>query len=268
MTPYSDVPEGLLVDRDSAVLRIRLNRPDRRNAMTDDMVLGLIDTFDTAGSDEAVRVIALSGEGAHFCSGFDLAQRDGAGRARTGSTQRRMRWHVNRLISTMLEVQTPIVTVATGWIVGLGLSVLLASDFAVVAEDARLWSPYTAAGFTPDAGGSWLLPRLVGVPRAKDMILLGRQISGKEAADWGLIHRSAPVAEVNPVARDLVDELAGAATLAVGLAKLLVYRALSSDLDAHLADEALALELASRTDDFKEGRRARAERRPPRFDGR
>ena len=268
MRSYPEAPEGLLVERDGATLRIRLNRPERRNAMTDDMVLALIATIDAAGSDETIRVISLSGEGAHFCSGFDLAERDPIERRRTGSAQRRMRWHVNRLIPTMLEVQAPIVTAAKGWIAGLGLSLLLASDFAVVAEDARLWSPYISAGFTPDSGGSWLLPRLVGVARAKEMLLLGRQINGTEAAGWGLVHRAAPSSEVTEVADGLVNQLAGAATVAVGLAKLLVHRGLSSDLNAHLADEALALELASRTDDFREGRTARRERRPPEFGGR
>jgi 2-(1,2-epoxy-1,2-dihydrophenyl)acetyl-CoA isomerase len=236
--------------------------------MTDDMVLGLLDTLDAAGSDDAVRVIWLSGEGANFCSGFDLGQRETTERPRAGSTQRRMRWHVNRLIPTMLEVQVPIVCGATGWIAGLGLNLVLASDFAVVAEDARLWSPFTSAGFTPDSGGSWLLPRLVGVARAKEMLLLGRQITGTEAADWGLIHRAAPSSEVDARAGELVGQLASAATVALGLAKLLIYRSLSSELNAHLADEGLALELSSRSDDFKEARRARAEKRRPDFGGR
>ena len=268
MKPYPEVPEGLRVDRDGTVLRIRLNRPERRNAMTDDMVLGLIETLDAAGNDDGVRVISLSAVGANFCSGFDLAQRDTRERPRAGSTQRRMRWHVNRLIPAMLEVQLPIVSAATGWIAGLGLNLLLASDFAIVAEDARLWSPFTSSGFTPDSGGSWLLPRLVGVARAKEMILLGRQLTGAEAASWGLVYRSAPSPEVNALADDLVRELAAAATVAVGLAKLLIHRGLSSDLNAHLADEALALELASRSEDFKEGGRARAEKRRPEFGGR
>jgi 2-(1,2-epoxy-1,2-dihydrophenyl)acetyl-CoA isomerase len=266
--PYPEAPEGLLVERDGAVLRIRLNRPERRNAMTDDMVLGLIETLDAAGSDDGVRVISLSAEGANFCSGFDLGQREMSERPRAGSTQRQMRWHVNRLIPAMLEVQLPIVTAATGWIAGLGLNLLLASDFAIVAEDARLWSPFTSAGFTPDSGGSWLLPRLVGVARAKEMILLARPVTGAEAASWGVVHRAVPSPEVNALADDLVGELAGAATVAVGLAKLLIHRSLSSDLNAHLADEALALELASRSEDFKEGRRARVEKRRPDFRGR
>jgi len=269
MKDYPEPPEGLAVEHDGAVLRVRLDRPQRRNALTDEMVLALIETIEAAGSDESVRVIALSGTGDDFCSGFDLGQRGGGGETpRAGSTQRRMRWQVNRLIPTMLETQTPIVTAARGWVIGLGLHVLLASDFAVVADGARLRAPFAAMGFTPDSGGSWLIPRLAGIARAKELIMLGREISGAQAADWGMVHRAVPDAQVDATVGDLVDELASAATVAVGLSKLLIHRGLSVDLERHLADEALAIEVSSRSDDFHEHARARRERRDPKFEGR
>jgi 2-(1,2-epoxy-1,2-dihydrophenyl)acetyl-CoA isomerase len=266
---YPTPPDGLRVESDDGVLRVRLDRPDRRNALTDDMVLALIETIEAAGSDEAIRVIALSGTGGDFCSGFDLSLRERRdSKPRTGATQRQMRWHVNRLIPTMLETQTPIVTAATGNIVGLGLNLVLASDFAVVAHDARLRAPFTSMGFTPDSGGSWLIPRLVGVARAKEMLLLGREVGGARAEEWGLVYRAVPAEEVAGEAEALVTELASAATVAVGLAKLLVHRSLTVDLERHLADEALAIELSSRSDDFKEPGRARREGRVPDFRGR
>jgi 2-(1,2-epoxy-1,2-dihydrophenyl)acetyl-CoA isomerase len=216
-----------------------------------------------------VRVIALTGTGDHFCSGFDMGLRGKRDtKPRAGATQRQMRWHVNRLIPTMLETQTPIVTAATGYIIGLGLNLVLASDFAVVAEDARLRAPFTGMGFTPDSGASWLIPRLVGVARAKEMLLLGREVSGARAQEWGLVHRAVAADAVAQEADSLVAELAGAATVAVGLAKLLVQRSLTVDLERHLADEALAIELSSRSDDFKEPGRARREGRAPDFRGR
>jgi len=266
--PYPPVPEGLVVEREVPVLRVVLDRPERRNALTDEAVLALTDTIDAASSDDAIRVIALSGRGDHFCSGLDLAQRQGSERRRPGSVQRRMRWHVNRLIPTMLEAQTPIVVAAKGWTIGLGLALALAADFAVVADDARLWAPFTTFGFTPDSGASWLLPRLVGVARAKEMLMLGRRISGAQAAEWGMVHRAVPADEVAPTADALVGELARAATVAVGLSKLLVHRAMTEDLDRHLADEGFAMELASRTEDFRENLAARREQRDPDFKGR
>jgi len=269
MRNYPDPAEGLQVEHADGVLSIRLDRPDRRNAVTDDMVLTLIDLIEVAGSDTSVRVIHLSGTGDHFCSGFDLSLRGGTTdeRPRTGATQRQMRWHVNRLIPSMLETQTPIVTSVKGWAIGLGMNLALASDFVVAADDARFWAPFTQSGFTPDSGASWLVPRLVGVTRAKEMLMLGEQISGARAAEWGLIHRAVPDGQVDAEAAALVERLAGSATVAVGLAKLLVQRALTVDLARHLEDEALAIELSSRSDDFHESNRARRDKRDPGFTG-
>ncbi len=123
----------------------------------------------------------------------------------------------------MLECQTPIVTSVRGWAIGLGLDLALASDFVVAAEDARFWSPFTGIGFTPDSGNSWLLPRMVGVARAKSMIMLGRKVTGIQAAEWGLIHEAVPGDSVDEVTEALIAELRSAATVAVGLAKLLVF---------------------------------------------
>jgi 2-(1,2-epoxy-1,2-dihydrophenyl)acetyl-CoA isomerase len=269
MKPYPTVPPGLVVTHDRPVLRIRLDRPDRRNSLTDPIVYALVDTLDAAGSDEAVRVIHLSGTGDHFCSGFDLGERAaGPDRPRVGSIHRRMHAHVNRLIPAMLTVQTPIVCTARGWVIGLGLDLALAADFTIVADDARLWAPFTTFGFTPDSGASWLLPRLAGVARAKDMLMLGTKVPGADAATWGLVHRSVPVSELDEAGEELVGRLAAAPTVAVGLTKLLIHRGLTADLDRHLADEAWAMEVSSRSDDFKEHGQATREKRDPDFTGR
>ena len=269
MKPYPDVPDGLVVERDGPVLRIRLDRTDRRNSLTDAMVYALVDAFDAAGSDESVRVIHLTGTGEHFCSGFDLAERATDGeRPRVGSIQRRMNGHVNKLIPTMLTTQTPIVCTARGWIVGLGLGITLASDFALVAEDARLWAPFTTFAFTPDSGASWLVPRLVGVARAKDMLMLGTKVSGADAAEWGLVHRAVASDELDAAGEELVARLAAAPTVALGLTKLLVHRGLTADLDRHVVEEGWAMEVSSRSDDFKEHGRAAREKRDPDYRGR
>lgn len=269
MKPYPEAPDGLVVDHDGPVLRLRLDRPDRRNALTDPIVYALVDTFDAAGSDESVRVIHLTGTGDHFCSGFDLGERaPGPDRPRVGSIHRRMNGHVNKLIPTMLTTQTPIVCTARGWVIGLGLDLALASDFAVVADDARLWAPFTTFGFTPDSGASWLIPRLAGVARAKDMLMLGTKVAGADAAAWGLVHSAVPAGELDATGEALVQRLATAPTVAVGLTKLLVHRGLTADVDRHLADEAWAMEVSSRSEDFKEYGRAAAEKRDPEFGGR
>lgn len=269
MKPYPTVPPGLVVEQDGAVLRIRIDRPDRRNSLTDPIVYALVDTIDAAGSDERVRVIHLSGSGDHFCSGFDLGERTpGPDRPRVGSIHRRMNGHVNRLIPAMLTTQTPIVCTAQGWVIGLGLDLALAADFTIVADDARLWAPFTTFGFTPDSGASWMIPRLAGVTRAKEMLMLGTKVPGDEAASWGLVHRAVPAGELEAAGEELVARLAKAPTVAIGLTKLLIHRGLTADVDRHLADEAWAMEVSSRSDDFKEYGRAAREKRDPDFRGR
>lgn len=269
MASYPPSPDGLAIDRDGPVVRMTINRPDRRNALTDEIVAALASTIEAAGSDEDCRVIVLGAAGDHFCSGFDLAFRPRPDvKPRVTSTQRRMRVQVNRLIPTMLETQTPIVAIVRGWAVGLGFNLALAADFALVADDARFAMPFTGYGFTPDSGASWLLPRTAGVARAKRVLMLGDEVSGREAAAWGWFYGSVPPDELDAAADALVERLSAAATVSLGLTKALINRAHAADLDRHLADEATAIELSSRSADFGEYRAARAAKRPPDFTGR
>ena len=260
---------ALHVRRDGAVLRLTLDRPERRNALDDATTGALAAELEAANQDEAVRVITLTGAGRDFCSGFDLGTRtDGATRPRVGSLQRRLPALTHRLVSLLCTVQVPVVTVVRGWCAGLGLHLVVAADFCVAASDARFWEPFTARGFTPDAGGTWLLPRRVGVTRANELLLLGRQLSGTEAAAWGLIHEAVEPGDLDAHADALVAQLAAGPTVALGLTKWLVHAGAGLDLDRHLANEALALELSSRTSDFREGIAALRERRDARFEGR
>ncbi|MDE0118050.1 MAG: enoyl-CoA hydratase-related protein [bacterium] len=269
MKPYPTPPEGLQVVSVPPILTLTLDRPQRRNALTDDIVLALIDTLEAASADEEIRAVLLNSAGDSFCSGFDLAGRAGEGnRPRPSSISRRMPYLVNRLIPVMLQVQVPTVCAVRGWAVGLGLSLVLASDFAVAADDARLRAPFTAMGITPDSGSSWLLPRVAGVARAKQMLMLGDEVSGAEAAAWGLIHQAVSADKVETEAAALVARLAASATVAVGLAKTLIHRSSGRSLEAHLGDEAFAMELSSRSADFREWAASRQEGRPPDFTGR
>jgi 2-(1,2-epoxy-1,2-dihydrophenyl)acetyl-CoA isomerase len=259
--------DGLGVQLADAVLRVTLDRPSRRNAITDEMIYDLIDLLERAGEDERVRALLVTGAGNDFCSGFDLSGRGGFPQ-RTGATQRRLPGHAHRLVSLLTTTQVPIVAAVRGFAAGVGLHVALAADFCVAADDARIWEPFVQRGFTPDSGGTWLVPRLVGVARAKELLLLGDEISGRTAADWGLIHRSVPLDEVDGVASALAQRLASGPTVAIGLTKTLIREGLDANLDAHLAREALTIELSTRSDDFKEGMRALAEKRAADFTGR
>jgi 2-(1,2-epoxy-1,2-dihydrophenyl)acetyl-CoA isomerase len=264
------VTPGLQSTRDDGVLRLVLDRPDKRNAIDDAMMRALIDAIEGANSDEGVRAILLTGAGEHFCAGADIVARNVSTgeRPRVGSIQRRVPSLAHRLIPLVTQVQVPVVCAVQGWCAGIGLHLAVAADFTVTAEDATFWEPFAQRGFTPDSAGTWLLPRRVGMVRARELLLLGRRLSGAEAAAWGLIHAAVPADEVEAETGALVEQLAAGPTVALGLTKWLLHRGESSALDEHLADEALALELSSRSEDFREGLAAFRDKRSPGFKGR
>ncbi|EFC82980.1 enoyl-CoA hydratase/isomerase family protein [Parafrankia sp. EUN1f] len=271
---------GLEVSAEGGVLRLRLNRPDKRNAIDDAMMRQLIDEIEAAGQDESVRVIVLSGAGEHFCGGADIIARNAkpsasangnggaAVRPRAGSIQRRLPTTAHRLIPLVQTVQTPVVCAVRGWAAGIGLALACAADITVTTADATFWAPFADRGFTPDSGLSWLLQRRVGEVRARRMLLLGEKVTGADAARWGLVDRAVPATELDGAVEEIVAELAGAATVAVGLTKWLLAAGATAELDDQLRNEAFALELSSRSEDFREGLGAFREKRRPRFSGR
>lgn len=265
---YPDV-DGLIVEIDGPVLRLTLNRPDKKNALNDGMTQGLIESLLLANNDDTIRAIALSANGPDFCVGADIVERnrDPAIKRRAGSIQRRLPGLAHQLIPKMLEVQAPIVCRVRGFAAGIGLHLAIASDFAIVSDDATLWEPFSTRGFTPDTGGTWMLPRLVGVARARELLMLGRRLDGRTAAEWGLVHRAAPDAGLDAAAEQLLTELASGPTVMLGLTKWLINTGLSKGLDEQLAAEGFAMELSSRSHDFREGLKAFAEHRSPEFDG-
>jgi 2-(1,2-epoxy-1,2-dihydrophenyl)acetyl-CoA isomerase len=187
---------------------------------------------------------------------------------RTGSIQRRLPAQAHRLVPLLCSVQVPVVCKVRGWAAGIGFQLALAADFTLAAHTARFWEPFAERGFTPDSGATWLLPRRVGMTRARELLLLGRALDGAEAADWGLVHRSVPPAELDEAVEDVVRRLSTGPTVALGLTKWLLHEGESLTLEQQLANEAFAMELSSRTEDFREGLRAFREKRPPEFGGR
>jgi 2-(1,2-epoxy-1,2-dihydrophenyl)acetyl-CoA isomerase len=267
--PYLSV-DGLSVDLSDSVLRLRLDRPTHRNAIDDTMMEGLIEAVDIAGRDENVRVIHITGSGDHFCGGADIVARNAGEprRPRVGAIQRRLPSQAHRLLPLLCAVQVPVVCAVRGWAAGIGMQIAAAADFSVAAADARFWEPFSSRGFTPDSGATWLLPRAVGMARARELLLLGRQISGTEAAEWGLVHRAVPPGDVDGVTDELVSTLSNGPTVALGLTKWLLHAGSSQGLEDHLRNEGFAMELSSRSEDFREGLGAFKDRRTPEFKGR
>lgn len=262
--------DGVAVWRVEGALHIRLDRPERKNALHLPAVARFVDALEAAALDDELRVIVLGSSGDDFCAGSDWVASNTAGgaRPRTGSVQRRTPLQAHRIIELLVEVQLPVVCAVRGWAAGLGCQLALAADFTVAATNSRFWEPFLHRGFSPDSGATWLLPRLVGIARAKELLLLGRELSGEEAADWGLIHRAVPADALDATVDDLVARLASAPTVALGLTKRCIHRALEGSLSEAMEAESNALELSSRTGDFKEGLTAFREGRPPRFEGR
>jgi 2-(1,2-epoxy-1,2-dihydrophenyl)acetyl-CoA isomerase len=255
---------------DRGVLTLRLDRPEKRNAIDDEMMRDLIAAIETAGTDDRVRVVVLEGAGEHFCGGADIIARNAPAetKPRAGSIQRRLPTQAHRLIPLLCSVQVPVVCKVRGWAAGIGFQIALAADLTFAADDARFWEPFGERGFTPDSGATWLLPRRVGEVRARELLLLGRALTGAEAADWGAIHRAVAAPALDAAVDDVVGQLASGPTVALGLTKWLLGAGASADLQTQLANEAFALEMSSRTDDFREGMTAFREKRAPRFEGR
>jgi 2-(1,2-epoxy-1,2-dihydrophenyl)acetyl-CoA isomerase len=264
------VSEGVVIEAVGGVLEIGLDRPERKNALDVVTIGRMVEALEQAAIDETLRAIVVRSNGDDFCAGADWVATNTAGgpRPRTGSVQRRTPLQAHRLIQLLIELQLPVVCAVRGWAAGLGCQIALAADFTVAGESSRFWEPFLGRGFSPDSGATWLLPRLVGIARAKELLLLGRELSGRDAAEWGLIHRAVPDGELDGAIDDLVGQLASAATVAIGLTKRCIHRSLESSLAAAMEAEANALELSSRTGDFKEGLAAFREARSPRFEGR
>ena len=255
------------------VRRITLDRADKRNAMTIDMFDAVSDAVEGAVADDAIRVAVIRGRGDHFCSGAEIGTPTNdadapAPRPRTGHLQRNLRASPHRMVRTLFEADLPIVTGVQGYAVGIGLALAVLGDHVVAARSARFWVPFVTRGFTPDSGSTFLLPRLIGVARAKEMLLRGTQVDGETAATWGLVSDVVDDDALDDAVESVVQEFAAGPTVAMGLARQLVHRNLTSELDEALEREALTEELAVRSDDFKEGMRAFAQRRDPDYSGR
>jgi 2-(1,2-epoxy-1,2-dihydrophenyl)acetyl-CoA isomerase len=271
-TPEYPEVEGLVVHRDGGGLQLTLCRPEKRNAIDVVMMEGLVRAFTIASTDEQLRVIFLEGIGEHFCGGADIVARNrkdaDAPKPRAGSIQRRLPVQAHDLIRLVLEVQVPVVCKVRGYAAGIGFALALAADFTIAADDARFWAPFTERGFTPDSAMTWLLPRRVGEVRARELLLLGRELTGADAAAWGAIHAAVPPRDLDMAVHNFLGEVGSGPTVAVGLTKWLLHAGRDASLEQQLRNEGFALELSSRTDDFREGLAALREKRGPRFEGR
>ena len=256
----------LEVEDRATVRHLILNREEKRNALNGELVEALGRAIEEAASDEGVRILVLRGAGPMFSSGMDL--NDLHGLSKEPGRLRDFRRPILAWWNLLEETPKPTIAQIHGACLGGALELALACDFRVMAEEAVAGIMEARVGLLPDVGGCSRLPAVVGLGRAKELIMTGRLIDGREAHRIGLANRIAPAAELDAATDGLADELLRCAPLAVGLAKRVLDGAAKPALAVTLEQEVTAQELLAASADFAEGTRALLDKREPEFAGR
>jgi len=257
----------LVISEDRGPVRhVVLNRPDKRNAFNGELVRATGAALRAAADDPNVRVVVVRGEGKVFSAGMDVAALAGA--ATEVEQLRSFRRDALSAFNLAEEMTKPVIAQIHGVCLGGALELALACDMRVLSDDAFVGLPETRLGLVPDVGGSSRLPQVVGLGRAKELIMTGRVIGAQDAERIGLANRVAPADRLEAATQELVDELLACAPVAVGLAKRLMDASARPALSTTLELEIAAQELCARTEDVREGVQAAAERRAPAFKGR
>lgn len=264
-TPETD-PAPVLFDLRDGVARITLNRPAAGNAIDMAMARALVDAAVRCETDRAVRCVLLTGAGRLFCAGGDVGEfaRVGDGAAALLSE---LAGTLHMAVARFARMECPLVVLVNGPAAGAGLSLALSGDIVLCTPTAHFTGAYTAIGLTPDGGMSWLLPRLVGLRRAQDIILTNRRVGASEAEAIGLVTR---VVEAELLASEgdlLAGGLAGSAVGAIGATRRLLQRSFDNGFETQLEDEARSIAAAGSRPEAREGIAAFLARRPPDFRG-
>ena len=253
---------------DGQVSYITLNRPEALNAITPEQREYVIRLLAEASADADVRAVVLTGTGRGFCAGADLRGGSGGGERVAGDVARMLRLGAQRLTAAVLDCEKPVIAAVNGTAAGLGAHLALACDLVLAAESAKFIEVFVRRGLVPDGGGAYLLPRLVGPQRAKELMFFGDALSAADAEGLGLVNRVVPDAELDKTAREWATRLAAGPTRALALTKQLVNASLDSDRTTAFAAEAAAQEINMTTEDAQEGLRSFVERRSPEYKGR
>lgn len=257
---------------DDHVCRITLDRPDAKNALTVEMRDNLVSAIRAARIDDDIRALLITGVGDAFCAGMDLSastvSRAGTPDFDPRTTAQALRVGVQALVRELWDLDKPTVAAVNGVAVGPGAHLALACDFVLVHETTRFMWSFARWGLVVDAGGAYLLPRLVGLPRAKAMVMLGEGCIGAEAIELGLAYRCVEEGALESEANALATRLAAGPTRALGLSKRLLNTSFETDLSSSLEMEAAYQSLATASVDLVEGMAAFREKRNPQFRGR
>jgi enoyl-CoA hydratase/carnithine racemase len=256
--------DTLVVDREGGVVTVTLNRPHRKNALTGTMVGALTSELREVARRPGDRVLVLAGAGGEFCSGADLSDADGPAQSGSPTALTRVR-RVSDLAAALHGLGKPAIAKVDGVAVGAGLGLALGCDLVVASERARFSMIFVRRALSPDAGTSWLLPRLVGMARAKELALLGDMLDATAAYGLGLVTRVVPVHELDTTVAALAERLAAGPALALSLTKQLLDASWSSSLADAVEHEAQCQAVNAAGEDTKEAFAAFSEKREPRY---
>lgn len=262
MTDYTE----LRVETDGPVQHITLTTAGRYNSLTETAITELLDAAATAAEDHAVRCITLTGSDGVFSSGANLAAF--AGDQSDGQLLRRLASHLHDAIIQLHQAEKPLVTAVNGVAAGAGFSLAILGDIVLISDDARLEYAYPRIGLTGDGGSTFYLPRLVGLRKAREIVLLDEPIAPDTAVDLGLATEVVPAATLEDRTGDLAAQLAAKPTESIGSTKRLLTESFDRSLEAQLAAETEAIALASDTEDYQRGYGAFGSEHEPEFVGR
>jgi len=276
MPDETPIEEQLQVAIDDGIARVTINRPEAGNSLTAHMRDGLADTFNELSATLGVRAVVLTGAGErHFCTGAGLggpqnptpARPEGAPDRALGDIARMIRHGWQRLIASILDCEKPVIASVNGTAAGGGANLVLACDLVLMSDSARLIEVFVRRGIIPDAGGCYLLPRIVGPQRAKEIMFFGDDLSAADAERFGIANRVVPAAELGTVTDEWATRLATAPSKTVAMTKWLLNRSFESSRHTSFEEESFAQEMINATADSAEGMKAFMERRTPDFQG-
>lgn len=267
--PEESVESLVLHATDNGVSWITLNHPEAMNAVTWDQRERVIALLADASADPGVRAVVITATGKGFCAGADLRGAP-AGRAVpvAGDVARTIRLGAQRFVAAVLDCEKPVIAAVNGVAAGIGAHLAFACDLVLAAESARFIEVFVRRGLVPDGGGAYLLPRLVGPQRAKELMFFGDALSAADAERMGLVNRVVATEELEKTAREWAGRLAQGPTRSLALTKQLVNASLDTDRASAFAAEAAAVEIAMTTTDANEGVASFVERRTPEYRGR
>ena len=259
--------ETIIEIENGPLLEIHLNRPDQLNAFNEEMSRAFITSLEGARDDERTRAILITGRGRGFCSGQDLGNRNPDTMSEAPDLEKTISELYNPLVKLIREMPKPVICAVNGVAAGAGVNIAIACDIVVANEKAKFIQSFSKVGLIPDAGGSWMLPRLIGEARAKALSMTAFPLPARQAVEWGLIWSAHDENEFLGEARQLAVDLANGPTIGLGLTKLAIQNAVNQSYDFHLTQEAKFQGICGRSNDYKEGVRAFLGKRTPNFEG-